>query len=121
MNPKQRLAVEGNRRTRDHVYKGIQFKEGDQMVLSSIMHGLDERQFPDPLKVDFTRKNPIHSAFGNGPHRCPGSFLARTEIKVYLQEWLKRIPEFSIKAGETPRIRTGVNGSFVYLPLSWSP
>ena len=106
--------------TRDHVYKGVPFKAGDQIILSTMMHGLDERRFTDPLDVDFTRKNPIHSAFGNGPHRCPGSFLARTEIKVFLQEWLARIPEFWIKSGEKPRIRTGVNGSYVHLPLAWS-
>ncbi len=106
--------------TRDHVYKGVPFKAGDQIVLSTMMHGLDERCFTAPLDVDFTRKNPLHSGFGNGPHRCPGSFLARTEIKVFLQEWLARIPEFEIKRGEQPRIRTGVNGSYVYLPLAWT-
>lgn len=104
---------------KDHEYKGIKFKAGDQIVLSTMMSGLDERLFPDPLKVDFRRKVQTHAIFGNGPHRCPGSFLARTEIKVYLQEWLKRIPDFSIKAGEKPIIRTGVNGSFCYLPLTW--
>lgn len=106
---------------KDHEYKGVQFKAGDQIILSTMMHGLDEREFPEPLKVDFRRKIEPHSNFGNGPHRCPGSFLARTEIKVYLQEWLQRIPEFSIKAGEKPIIRTGVNGSFCRLVLTWSP
>lgn len=105
---------------KDHEYKGVAFKAGDQIILSTMMHGLDERKFPDPLKVDFKRVNPIHSAFGNGPHRCPGSFLARTEIKVFLQEWTQRIPDFHVKPGETPRIRTGVNGSFYYLPLAWN-
>jgi cytochrome P450 len=57
---------------------------------------------------------------GNAPHRCPGSFLARTEIKVYLQEWLARIPDFTIEPGALPIVRTGVNGSFHHLPLSWS-
>lgn len=106
--------------TRDHVYNGVPFKEGDQIVLSTMLHGLDERCFADPMEVDFTRKNPLHSGFGNGPHRCPGSFLARTEIRVFLQEWLARIPEFTIKPGVKPRIRTGVNGSYVHLPLAWN-
>ena len=104
---------------RDHEYKGVKFKAGDQIVLSTMMSGLDERQFPDPLTVDFKRKVPAHAIFGNGPHRCPGSFLARTEIKVYLQEWLKRIPDFSIEPGKRPIVRTGVNGSFCFLPLVW--
>ena len=37
-----------------------------------------------------------HSAFGLGIHRCLGSNLARMEIKVALQEWFKRIPEFEL-------------------------
>lgn len=104
---------------KDHEYKGVKFKAGDQIVLSTMMSGLDERAFPEPLKVDFRRKVQAHAIFGNGPHRCPGSYLARTEIKVYLEEWLKRIPDFSIAAGAKPITRTGVNGSFCYLPLTW--
>src|ERR1700722_6823553 len=41
-----------------------------------------------------------HWGFGGGPHRCVGSHLARLELKLIVEEWLKRIPEFSVKAGE---------------------
>jgi cytochrome P450 len=63
------------------------------ILLPTTLHGLDERAFPNPLEVDFNRPTPMHSTFGNGPHRCPGSNLGRTEIKVFLEEWLKRIPD----------------------------
>src|SRR5439155_1112617 len=101
------------------VYKGVAMKAGDMVILPTPLHGLDERAFPDPMKVDFSRKKSVHSIFGNGAHRCPGSFLARTEIKVFLQEWLPRIPDFKVKPGDKPDIRSGVNGSFFYLPLVW--
>ncbi len=103
----------------DFEYKGIQFRKGDQIHTMLNLHGLDDRCFPNPMEVDFTRKNPLHSTFGQGPHRCPGSFLARTEIRVFLEEWLKRIPDFRVKDGEQVKIRSGVNGSFTYLPLQW--
>ncbi|MNP71237.1 Camphor 5-monooxygenase [compost metagenome] len=61
----------------------------------------------------------VHAAFGNGPHRCPGSFLARTEIKIFLQEWLKRIPDFEIKAGDQPRCASGMVNGVLHLPLQW--
>ena len=117
----RRFGVATNSRilNRDFDYKGIQFKKGDQIHTMTNLHGLDERCFDNPMEVDFTRKIGLHSTFGNGPHRCPGSFLARTEIRIFLEEWLKRIPEFCLKAGEQIRIRSGVNGSFTYLPLSW--
>jgi hypothetical protein len=45
-----------------------------------------------------------HWGFGGGPHRCLGSHLARLELKLIVDEWLRRIPEFSVKVGEDPEI-----------------
>jgi cytochrome P450 len=105
--------------TQDMEYKGVQFKKGDQIQLPNCLFGLDDRKFSNPLAVDLTRKPVIHAAFGNGPHRCPGSFLARTEIKVFLQEWLKRIPDFHIRENDKPRCGSGSVNGMLYLPLAW--
>jgi cytochrome P450 len=45
-----------------------------------------------------------HWGYGGGPHRCLGSHLARMELTLVLNEWLKRIPEFSVEAGYEPHI-----------------
>lgn len=45
-----------------------------------------------------------HWGYGGGPHRCLGSHLARMELTLILDEWLKRIPEFSVEAGYEPQI-----------------
>jgi hypothetical protein len=45
--------------------------------------------------------------------------LARVEINILLQEWLPRIPEFTLDPADPPRLRTGINGSVEYLPLVW--
>jgi cytochrome P450 len=105
---------------RDLVYKSVPFKAGDMILLPTTLHGLDERAFPNPLEVDFNRPPPMHSTFGNGPHRCPGSNLGRTEIKVFLEEWLKRIPDFHLQPGEKISMRSGVNGTVYGLPLAWN-
>ena len=104
---------------RDWDYKGVPFKEGDMILLPTTLHGLDERVFPNPLQVDFNRPTPLHSTFGNGAHRCPGSNLGRTELKVFLEEWLKRIPEFHLQPGGKIAMRSGVNGTVYGLPLAW--
>jgi len=52
--------------------------------------------FPDADKVIIDRKENRHAAFGLGIHRCVGSNLARMEMQVAIEEWLKRIPEFSL-------------------------
>ena len=103
----------------DLVYKGVALKAGDMIVLPTTLHGLDERVFPNPLTVDFNRPTPIHSTFGNGPHRCPGSNLGRTEIKVFIEEWLRRIPNFHLQPGQKISMRSGVNGTVYGLPLAW--
>lgn len=69
--------------------------------------------------MDFSRKNTIHAGFGAGAHRCPGSFLARTELRAFLEEWIKRIPKFHIKYGEKVSFSPGQVQSVRYLPLQW--
>jgi len=103
----------------DFTYKGIRFREGDMILPPNLMVGLDERHVDDPLTVDFERKRPEHAAFGNGPHACPGAVLARRELKVFLEEWLSRIPEFEIKAGTKPLLATGMVNGVLKLELSW--
>lgn len=103
----------------DITYKGVAMKAGDMINMPTTLHGLDDRQFDDPMHVNFQRPTPIHSTFGNGAHRCPGSLLARTEMKIFLEEWLKRIPDFRIKPGATVGVRAGVNATLFELPLEW--
>jgi cytochrome P450 len=107
--------------TRDTDFKGVQLKAGEQMLVPNHLYGLDERQVDNPLTVDFTRPHPQahYAAFGNGPHRCPGSFLAKTELTVFLQEWLARIPDFEIAPGTTPRMASGAVNTTHELRLAW--
>lgn len=56
----------------------------------------DPDVFEDPDTVDLGRRQNRHLAFGAGVHRCLGSNLARMELKVGLEEWLRAIPDFSL-------------------------
>lgn len=103
----------------DTVYEGVTMKAGDMILTPTSMDSVDDRQYDDPLTVDFDRKNKRSLVFGNGPHQCIGAFLARTELRVFLREWLARIPEFEIKPGEVPRVFSGRANTVNYLPLQW--
>lgn len=105
--------------TRNYDYKGVHFKKDDKVFVPTLLYGLDERKFERPLEVDFGRPSVIHAAFGAGPHRCPGSLLARTELKVFLEAWLKRIPEFTVKSDEKVEVQSGMVSAVHYLPLVW--
>ena len=75
---------------------GCPMKPGQMVLLSFPAANRDPAVFPDADRVVIDRKENRHAAFGLGIHRCIGSNLARMEITVALQEWLKRIPEFRL-------------------------
>jgi cytochrome P450 len=75
---------------------GCPIKPGNMMMLSFPAANRDPDVFPDADKVILDRKENRHAAFGLGIHRCVGSNLARMEMTVALEEFLKRIPEFSL-------------------------
>ena len=85
-----------------------QLKEGELVMLLLGASNLDGAEFERADDVDLGRTHNRHLAFGGGPHRCLGSHLARMELKVALEEWHRRIPEYSIKAGEVPRYSSGI-------------
>jgi cytochrome P450 len=59
------------------------------------------------MTVDFTRRDAYkHSSFSHGNHRCIGAPLAMQELKIFLEEWLKRIPDFSLDPIDPPRRAT---------------
>ena len=105
--------------TGDMVYNGVQFKAGDRLLFLAHVYGLDGALIEDPFKVDFDRPVSVHLVFGAGPHRCLGSHLARLEMRVFLEEWVRRIPAFSVAVeGDLPT-RGGLVWSPVAVPLVW--
>jgi cytochrome P450 len=114
------VVAEARMVAKDQIYKGTTLKRGDMILIPTAMHGLDEAHNADPLKVVLDRRNVSHSTFGGGPHRCAGMHLARMEVIVTLEEWLKRIPEFAIKKGEKPRFYSGTIAAVENVPLVWS-
>lgn len=110
---------QGRTCVKDIEIKGAPIKAGDMIIMPTTLHGLDDRKFENPLEVDFERPTPIHSTFGNGPHRCPGSNLARTEMKIFLQEWLPEIPDFRHDPDAKVGMSSGVNATIYSLPLVW--
>ena len=78
---------------------GCPIKKGQMVLLSFPAANRDPAAFPDADKVIIDRKENRHAAFGLGIHRCVGSNLARMEMQVAIEEWLKRIPSFGLKTG----------------------
>ncbi len=98
---------------------GAQIRRGEVVMLLLGAANLDPRGFEAGDVVDLERRNNRQLAFGGGPHRCLGSHLARMELRAALQEWHRRIPDYEIRAGETPTYSPGIR-EVQYLPLVWS-
>jgi cytochrome P450 len=102
----------------DLTLHGVEIEKGSIVTFLLGAANLDDGHFSEADRVDFARERNIHLAFGAGPHRCLGSHLARMELRVALEEWHKRIPDYAIKPGETPRYSLGIR-EVMYLPLVW--
>lgn len=92
---------------KDYEMRGVQMKKGDRVTFILPACNFDPEVFPNPLEVDFDRPRKTILAFTVGVHSCMGGHLARLEVKIALQEWLKRIPEFAIKPGTEIEYRLG--------------
>ena len=85
----------------DTEISGCPMKAGKMVLLSFPAANRDPEMFEDADKVVIDRQPNRHSAFGLGIHRCVGSNLARMEMTVAIEEWLKRIPHFSLEGEVT--------------------
>jgi cytochrome P450 len=81
---------------KDFEFRGCPMKEGDWLLLPFPAANRDPEVFPDADKVVLDRAENRHAAFGLGIHRCLGSHLARMELRVALDEWMKRYPDFEL-------------------------
>jgi cytochrome P450 len=81
---------------KDTTVSGCPVRKNNMVLLSFPAANRDPAMFPDADKVVIDRKENRHAAFGLGIHRCIGSNLARMEMIVAIEEWLKRIPDFRL-------------------------
>ena len=99
---------------------GIQFKKDDMVLCLLPISGRDDRKNNNPNVFDIDRSKDDASTltFSSGPHMCLGSFLARTEIRILVEEWCKRVKSFEITPGTNLSFRMGFSLALNGLPLS---
>jgi len=103
----------------DIVFHGAPMRKNDMVALVTGTVGIDERAVDRPFEIDFERDQKPHAAFGTGPHRCAGSNLARLEMRIFIEQWFARIPEFRIKLGASPVFNPGVVNAIDHLIIEW--
>lgn len=108
-----------------HEVGGAPVAPGDHVQLSFIAANHDANEFEAPHDLRLDRAPNRHVAFGNGPHTCVGSHLARVQARVVLEELLAAVRRLAL-AGE-PVLTwqdagdTRVPSAFERVPISLEP
>ncbi|MFK7898513.1 MAG: cytochrome P450 [Myxococcota bacterium] len=114
----------GRMASQDFEFHGAEIKAGEMVLFSTSIAGLDETRFPDAMRVDFERPHLKRDslAFGTGVHMCSGIHLARSELRITLEEVLPRLHNLELAAGAKIEYASGgtvtIPGA---LPLTWNP
>lgn len=113
------LSLTGRLITQDVHRKGVTMQQGEMLLVIDALAGIDERVHADPMTIDFDRDARVHDTFGNGVHRCVGEHLARLELTIFLEEWLRRLPEVRLDPALPPRWYCGTAIGMSQLGLRW--
>lgn len=108
----------GRRAKHDLDWHGVMIKAGEQVQCVNSAGNFDPSRFPNPRRFDLSRQANRHFTFVGGVHNCLGAALARRELRVLLDEWFRRIPEFRIKPGTDTTCYPGLL-SIRHLHIEW--
>lgn len=104
----------------DTTLGGCPVKANDRVLVAWAAAERDPEAFPDGEQFVIDRDPNRHLSFGAGPHRCLGSHLARLELVVAVEEWLRRIPDFHLAPDVRLAHHIGGVAGLTSLPLVWS-
>lgn len=106
--------------TADHELHGQEIKEGDIVLMLFAAGNFDERAFDNPNDFDLAREKNPHVSFGRGPHQCLGKHVAGLEMKILMEELLRRTKDIT-PAGDISYIRDAYSRGVYELPVTITP
>jgi cytochrome P450 len=106
---------------KDVTVEGVSMKKGQVLGLVHQICNRDPREFPYPDAFLPDRTPNRHLGLGLGIHRCLGAHLVKVEARIFLEEFLRRVPDFRLDRERRPRWMPGQVGSFVEVPIEFPP
>ncbi len=105
--------------TCDMDFHGAPIRKGDLVELPLGLSSRDDRAHGAPHDIDFNRRGKRSLTFSTGPHTCAGLHLARAEIRIALEEWMRRMP--CLRPAPHGKIKTASESVWAIetLPLAW--
>lgn len=96
---------------------GETIRPGQRVITLLASANRDEREYPEPDEFVWDRPIRRSLAFGRGQHFCIGYHLARLEVAVLLQEWLRRVPDYAIEAEGAKRLPSSFQWGWNNIPV----
>jgi cytochrome P450 len=114
--------IQGAARTvlRPATVRGHGFDPGERVWLLYAAGNRDAETFPDPDRFSLDRIPNRHLGFGDGVHRCVGAPLARIEMRVVLEEVLRRMPGLRLADPDAVRFEGAQSRTVGRLPMAWA-
>lgn len=103
----------------DTEFDGVELRKDEIIVCSLSTASNDDRSVACPENVDLDRGSCPHLAFNTGPHNCVGAPLVRLELRVFLAEWLRRMPDVRLAPDFVPETRGSPVMTLERLPIEW--
>jgi cytochrome P450 len=101
---------------------GHRVKQGEKVLIYWASANRDESEFDGPSRFDLNRRSNRHVAFGAGPHRCAGSNLARMNLRVAVQQLVRRLDNLELRVPEESiPFHSAFNRSPLSVPISFTP
>ncbi|WP_280407192.1 cytochrome P450 [Nocardia brasiliensis] len=105
----------------DFQIQSVTIRAGDLVLLDNGAANHDPAAFPDPDRVDITRRAPAHLSFGHGARYCIGAPLARIELHTVFAHLIPKFPTMRL-ATDIEQLRTRhdvLTGGLIELPVTW--
>ncbi|MFT4561151.1 MAG: cytochrome P450 [Gammaproteobacteria bacterium] len=109
----------GRRVMKDTELSGTMLSRGDYVVYNLGSANRDPKIFDDPQALDIERSPNKHLTFAAGVHTCIGMHLARLNIRIAIETFLQRVPDYTVKDGFEPHFQAGITRSMTALELSF--
>jgi cytochrome P450 len=104
--------------TCDTEVAGTPVRKGDKLALWYVSGNRDASAFDDPHRFDVRRDPNPHQGFGGGGrHFCLGAGLARLELKLWIEETLRRFPDLAL-AGSSARVSSTFLNQYREIPVA---
>jgi cytochrome P450 len=100
---------------------GHTVKAGERVIIYWASANRDGTEFDDPDTFDAERAKNRHIAFGAGPHRCAGSNLARMNLRVAIDEIVRRITDARLQPGAGTEFHSTFNRAPLSVPITFTP